>query len=106
MFGIVETGGKQYKASLGANIKVEKLEGSEGDKVAFEKVLLVAEDSGDVHIGDPYIAKAKVLGEIVKQGRHAKVIYSRYKPKKRVRKKGGHRQMFTEVLIKNIEIGK
>ena len=104
MFSVVETGGNQYKMLSGANVKVEKLEGGEGDKIAFDKVLLVVDDSGEAYIGEPYVAKAKVLGEIVKQGRHDKVIYSRYKPKKRVRKKGGHRQPFTEVLIKNIEI--
>src|SRR3990167_10482254 len=104
MFSIVETGGKQYKMPLGANVKVEKLKGGTGDKIAFDKVLLVVDDSGETYIGEPYVAKAKVSGEIVKQGRHEKVIYSRYKPKKRVRKKGGHRQPFTEVFIKNIEI--
>ena len=104
MFSIVETGGKQYRMLLGTNVKVEKLDGGEGDKVAFDKVLLVVNNDGGAHIGEPYVVKAKVSGEIVKQGRHDKVIYSRYKPKKRVRKKGGHRQPFTEVLIKNIEI--
>lgn len=104
MFSIVETGGKQYKAPLGANVKVEKLEGGEGDKISFDKILLIVDDNGEAHIGEPYIAKAKVAGEIVKQGRHKKVIYSRYKPKKRVRKKGGHRQTFTEVKITDIKL--
>lgn len=102
MFSIVETGGKQYRMPLGANVKVEKLDGGEGDKITFDKVLLVVGDDGEARIGEPYVAKAKVTGEVVKQGRHKKVVYSRYKPKKRVRKKGGHRQSFTEVLIKKI----
>lgn len=103
MFSVIETGGKQYKVSVGGKIKVEKLEGGAGDKVTFDKVLLVADPKGETRVGQPYLSQAKVTGEIAKQDRHKKLIVFRYKAKKREKKKGGHRQPFTEVLIKNIE---
>ena len=106
MFSIIETGGKQYVAAVGKKIKIEKLEAEEGTNVVFDKVLLVASSDDDVKIGKPYITGAKVTGEVMKQGKGDKVISLRYKPKKRVRVKRGHRQLFTEVTIMEIESGK
>lgn len=103
MFSIIETGGKQYKVSVGDKVKVEKIEGVEGDEAIFDKVLLVAGENDEVQIGQPYLSKAKVTAEIVKQGRRDKLIVFRYKAKKRERKKGGHRQPFTEVKITDIK---
>ena len=102
MFSIIETGGKQYKVSVGDTIKIEKLEGEEGAKINFDKVLLVSSDK-DVKIGEPYISGAKVSGEILGQGRGKKVISLRYRPKKEIRVKRGHRQHFTEVKITDIK---
>lgn len=104
MFSVIETGGKQYKVSVGEKIKVEKLEGGAGDKIIFDKVLLMADKNNEVQIGRPYLEKAKVTGEIAKQGRHKKLIVFRYKAKKREKKKGGHRQPFTEVKIIDIKV--
>lgn len=106
MFSIIETGGKQYVAAVGKKIKMEKLEGEEGKNVVFDKVLLVASSDDDVKVGKPYVSGAKVTGEVVKQGKGDKVISLRYKPKKRVRVKRGHRQLFTEVKIVEIESGR
>ncbi len=106
MFSVIETGGKQYKVAVGEKIKIEKLEGKEGDSVVFDKVLLAATSDDAVAIGQPYVEGGKVLGEIVRQARHDKVIVFKYRPKKRERKKKGHRQMFTEVKITEIETGK
>lgn len=106
MFSIIETGGKQYVAAVGKKVKIEKLEVEEGKTVVFDKVLLVASSDDDVKVGKPYVAGAKVTGEVVKQGKGDKVISLRYKPKKRVRVKRGHRQLFTEVKIVEIESGK
>lgn len=103
MFSVIETGGKQYKVAVGEKIKIEKLEGKEGDPVVFDKVLLTAASDDAVKIGQPYVEGGKVLGEIVRQARHDKVIVFKYRPKKRERKKKGHRQMFTEVKITGIE---
>lgn len=102
MFAVIKTGGKQYLVTSGQQIKIEKLEGKEGDKVAFDKVLLLADD-GTVKVGKPDVAGAKVEGEIVKQGRNRKVIIFKYHSKARVRKTKGHRQQFTEVKITGIK---
>lgn len=102
MFAVIKTGGKQYLVSSDQKLKIEKLEGKEGDKVAFSEVLLLA-DNGNVKIGKPFIAGAKVEGEIVKQARSRKVIVFKYHSKARVRKTKGHRQHFTEVKIGNIK---
>lgn len=100
-FAVIETGGKQYKVSVGQKIKVEKLKGDEGSDFAFDKVLL--RSIGEkVEIGSPYVAGAKVEAKILKQGREKKKIVFKYHPKTRYRRKKGHRQFFTEVEIKSI----
>ena len=98
MYAVIKTGGKQYKVSVDDEIFVEKLEGEAGSQVTFDDVLAVSDDNGIV-AGD---VKATVTGEIVKQGRNKKVIVSKYKAKKGYRRKNGHRQPYTRVLIKAI----
>ncbi|HUT96043.1 MAG TPA: 50S ribosomal protein L21 [Candidatus Paceibacterota bacterium] len=98
---IIKTGGKQYIVSPKQTIKVEKLEGEEGDKVEFAEVLLF-EDKKIIEIGKPFIKGAKVTATISKQDRGKKVIVFKYKAKKRYQKKAGHRQFFTEVQINEI----
>lgn len=102
MFAVIKTGGKQYLVSPEQKIKIEKLEGKEGDKVNFGEVLLLA-DEGNVQIGKPFISGANVSGEIMKQARARKVIVFKYHSKARVRKTKGHRQHFTEVKITGIK---
>ncbi|HOS88314.1 MAG TPA: 50S ribosomal protein L21 [Candidatus Pacearchaeota archaeon] len=102
MLAVIKTGGKQYKVTPGQKIKIEKLNGEEGKEVTFEEVLLVENDN-DVVIGDPLVKNAKVLGKILKQDKHDKVIIYKYKPKKRYKVKKGHRQPYTEVEILKIE---
>jgi large subunit ribosomal protein L21 len=99
-FAIIETGGKQYMVSEGDTLKIEKISGDfkAGDAVTFDKVLLV--DNGqDTTIGAPYIGGAKVMGEIKRMDRAAKVTVIKYKAKSRYFKKRGHRQPFFEVKI-------
>lgn len=99
MKAIIETGGKQYYVSEGSVIYVEKLEGNEGDKVVFDKVLMM-----DGVVGNPYVGSAKVEGTILKQGKQKKITIFRYKPnKKSTRVKKGHRQPYTKVEIKKIK---
>jgi len=98
MKAVIKTGGKQYLVSKGDKIKIEKIEGKEGKKVVFDKVLLL-EKRGKVHIGDPFIKGVKVMGKILKQGKAKKVVIFKHKPKKRYKIKKGHRQTFTEVEI-------
>lgn len=99
-FAIIETGGKQYKVAVGDSVKIEKILGEhkEGDKVTFDKVLLV-DDGSNTTIGAPYIDGAKVIAEIVKISRHPKVIVMKYKAKSNRLKKNGHRQPYFEVKV-------
>ena len=94
---VIETGGKQYLVSEGQKIQIEKLEGTAGGKLSFDKVLLLA-DCDKVEIGKPYLSK-KVGGEIVEQKRLPKVITYKYHSKTRYRNKKGHRQPVTWVKI-------
>jgi len=106
-FAVIQTGGKQYKVSPGAEIKIEKLvkgktEHKEGDKVVFDKVLLV--DNGtDTTIGTPFIDKAQVTGTITKISRAPKVVVIKYKQKSRYFKKNGHRQPYYQVKIEGVK---
>ncbi len=100
---VIQTGGKQYLVSQGQKVKIEKLPQKEGDKVIFDKVLLTAHE-GKMTIGQPFVEKARVEGKILKQGRGEKLIIFKYKPKKRYKVKKGHRQAYTEVLIRAIRI--
>ena len=102
MFGIIETGGKQYKVSVGDQIKIEKVAGDVGSKVVFDKVLLSA-DGEDIKIGQPYISGSQISGEILAQEKGKKLIVFKYKPKKRQRTKNGHRQEYTKIKITEIK---
>ena len=104
MYAIVETGGKQYWASQGAVLQVEKLAGAVGSTVTLDKVLLISGE-GNTTIGTPVIPKAKVTGEIVAQGRTPKVIVFKKKRRKAYRRTRGHRQSFTNVKITGISEG-
>ncbi len=102
MYAVIETGGKQYRVSAGQTVRVEKLEGEKGTSVAIDKVLLVANE-GDLKVGSPYLAGASVKARIIEQHRTRKVVVFRYKPKKGVRVKNGHRQPYTALQIDSIQ---
>jgi large subunit ribosomal protein L21 len=97
---IIETGGKQYVVTKDSVLSVEKLSGAEkaGDKVTFDKVLLT-DDGSTTKIGAPYIDGAKVVAELVENGRAQKITVIRYRQKSRYFKKRGHRQPYTKVRI-------
>ena len=101
MYAIIETGGKQYKVQEGDIVYVEKLNADEGQAVSFNKVLLMSGDAGLVP-GKPYVDGAKVEGTVLGQGKAKKIIVYKYKAKKNIRKKQGHRQPFTKVQIDKI----
>jgi large subunit ribosomal protein L21 len=103
-YAVIQTGGKQYKVSAGETVKIEKLLGDhkEGDKVVFDKVMLV-DNGSDTTIGTPFIEKAKVTGTITKIGRAAKINVIKYKQKSKYFKKNGHRQPFFEVKIEGVK---
>ncbi len=101
MYAVIKTGGKQYKVAEGDLLKIEKLEGSVGDSVEFEEVLLVGGD--DVKVGTPLVDKAKVKAQIVEQGKDKKILVFHMKRRKTHRKMNGHRQPITRVKITGIE---
>ena len=103
MQAVIATGGKQYWVKEGDIVRIEKINLEKGEKVEFDQVLMVNKD-GEYIIGRPLVEKAKVTGKILNQGKAKKVIVFKYKPKKRYRKKTGHRQPFTEVLIEKIKL--
>ena len=106
-FAVIQTGGKQYKVSKGDVVSVEKIktkgvEYKKGDKVSFEKVLLV-DDGKDTTIGTPYIKGARVDAEITEIGRARKILVVKYKQKSRYLRRHGHSQPFFKVKIISIK---
>ena len=101
MYAVIETGGKQYRVNQGDVIKVEKLTADVGQKVDFDRVLLVGE-GGEVKVGSPVVDGAVVSGTVVEQDRHRKIVVFKMKRRKNYRRKQGHRQSFTGVRIETI----
>lgn len=101
MYAVIETGGKQYRIQEGDILSVERLGAGEGEKVSFDKVLLVNGEDG-IKVGKPYVEGAAVEGEVLFHGKGKKIIVFKYKAKKNYRKKQGHRQPFTRVKITKI----
>ena len=102
MYAVIATGGKQYKVSVGDEVFVEKLDGSEGDTITFDEVLAVNDDK-ELKVGSA-LSAAKVSGEIVKQGKDRKINGFKYKAKKGYRRRKGHRQPHTRVKITAIDL--
>ncbi|WP_153123099.1 50S ribosomal protein L21 [Peribacillus tepidiphilus] len=100
MYAIIETGGKQLKVAEGDVIYVEKLDVEAGETVTFDKVLFVGGDN--VKVGSPLVDGVSVTGKVEKHGRQKKIIVFKYKAKKNNRKKQGHRQPYTKVVIEKI----
>ena len=104
MYAVVRTGGKQYRVAKDDVITVEKLAGEAGEAIAFTDVLMVSGD-GDPEIGAPLVDGATVTGEVVEQGRAAKIIVFKKKRRKNYRRTHGHRQHETLVRITDILTG-
>ncbi len=94
---VFETGGKQYYASEGAVLYVEKLDAAVGDTVTFDNVLMVNE-----HSGTPYVKGAKVEAKVIKQGKAKKIVVFKFRAKKKYRRTQGHRQPYTKVEITKV----
>ena len=101
MYAVIETGGKQYKVTLGQKLKIEKLAVNEGDSVNFDQVLLVAGDDS-IKIGTPLVKGAQVSAKVLAQGRHKKIKIIKFRRRKHYDRQYGHRQDFTEVEITGI----
>ncbi len=101
MYAIVETGGKQYKLEEGRYVDIELLNGDADSKVTFDKIVMLVNGKKS-KVGQPYVAGATVAGTIVKHDKAKKVIVYKQRPKKGYRKKQGHRQQFTRVMVTKI----
>ncbi len=102
MYAIIKTGGKQYRVAEGDQIFVEKLPADVEAEVVFDEVLAVVND-GDVKVGAPVVDGAKVTAKVVEQGKEKKVLIFKYKSKSNYRRRQGHRQPYTKVVIEKIE---
>jgi large subunit ribosomal protein L21 len=98
---VVRTGGKQYKVNAGDTIEVERLQANEGDMVELDQVLLV-DDGKKVNVGTPTVSGAKVIAEVIENGKGKKKIVFKFKPKVRYRRLKGHRQLYTRLAVKEI----
>lgn len=103
MYAIVNIAGTQFKVTKDQQLYAPKMQGEAGASVEFDQVLL-ADDNGTVSIGAPTIAGAKVSGKILDHVKGDKVIVFKKKRRKGYKKKNGHRQQFTKILIENITI--
>ena len=105
MYAVIEAGGKQHKVELGQVLEVDLMQEESGADHAFENVMLYV-DGDDVQIGQPYIENAKVVAEIVEEVKGEKVSILRFRRRKNSKRKIGHRQRYTQIKIKEINIGK
>jgi len=101
VYAVFRTGGKQYRASQGDRLRVEKLEAGVGDTIEFAEVLLVGEGA-DIKVGSPLVAGGKVAGKVTAQSRSPKIEIQKFKRRTGYKRRHGHRQHFTEVEITSI----
>ena len=101
MYAIVATGGKQYRVEPGQRLDVEKLNAEIGSQIELNDVRLVANE-GDVAVGQPNVAGARVVAEVLAETKGKKIIVFKYKSKVRYRRKTGHRQRYSRLLVRDI----
>ena len=97
-YAVIETGGKQYRVAVGDTLSIEKLPVEQGTDITFDRVLMVGGD-GSARVGTPLLAGATVQAQVEQQYRGPKIVVFKYKPKKRYRRRTGHRQSLTQVAI-------
>ncbi|MDW7651152.1 MAG: 50S ribosomal protein L21 [Bacillota bacterium] len=103
MYAIIETGGKQYRVEEGSILDVELLTAQAGEEVGFDRVLAVKKDNR-LEVGQPYLSNVLVRGKVLDQGKAKKIVVFKYKAKKNYRRKQGHRQPYSRILIEKIEV--
>jgi large subunit ribosomal protein L21 len=102
-YAIIETGGKQLRVEPGRFYDIELLHVDEDATVTIDKVLLV-ENNGDIQVGQPFVSGATVEGTVMRHLRGRKVLVYKMKPKKKTRKKRGHRQEITRLMVNSIAL--
>ena len=101
MYAVIRSGGKQYRVAPGQTIRLETLAGEVGSKVELGDVLLV-ENDGNIQVGSPVVANAKIEATVVENDRKKKILVFKKRRKKQYRRTHGHRQSYTAVRIDNI----
>ncbi|HOV89922.1 MAG TPA: 50S ribosomal protein L21 [Syntrophorhabdaceae bacterium] len=101
MYAIIENGGKQYKIMEGKKIRLEKISANTGEDIQIKEVLAINNGENTI-LGDPYVQGAYISGKVLGHGRLRKVTVFKYKRRKDYKKKIGHRQHFTELLVEKI----
>jgi large subunit ribosomal protein L21 len=104
MYAIIEDGSHQFRVSEGDRIQVDYREGASGDPLVFTKVLLIAGGDGSATIGSPTVAGAQVVAKITNQFRTKKIIIQKFRRRKNVRRRNGHRQPYTIVQITGVTL--
>ncbi|MBI3912055.1 MAG: 50S ribosomal protein L21 [Armatimonadetes bacterium] len=104
MYAVIRAGGHQYRALVGSVLRLEKVDAPVGSEIRLNEVLMLATDEG-VRVGTPLVEGACVTALVVRQERGRKIVGFTYKPKKRERRRFGHRQWFTEVRVSAIRTG-
>ena len=102
MYAIIEDGSHQFRVSEGDRIRVDRRDGKAGDELVFSKVLLITEPNGNPTIGTPAVDGARVLAKIINQFRAKKIIIQKFRRRKNVRRRNGHRQPYTMVQITSV----
>ena len=105
LYAIVETSGQQFWLEVNRYYDIDRLNAKEKEKIILEKVLLL-KDKNSITIGKPYVKDAKIELEVVSHKRDKKILVYKMRPKKKTRRKMGHRQELTRVMVKSISIGK
>ena len=105
LYAIAETSGQQFWFEVNRYYDIDRLNAKENEKITLEKVLLLR-DKNSITIGKPYVKDAKIELEVVSHKRDKKIIVYKMRPKKKTRRKMGHRQELTRVMVKSISIGK
>ena len=102
MFAIIQSGGRQVKVTKGEIVTVDRVDVEAGQEVTVEQVLLVGQDGGDVLVGAPFVAGARVVGTVAGESRGPKIRVFKKKRRKGMRRTNGHRAFYTQVRIKDI----
>ena len=105
LYAIAETSGQQFWFEVDRYYDIDRLNAKEKDKITLENVL-VLKDNESITIGKPYVKDAKIELEVVSHKRDKKILVYKMRPKKKTRRKMGHRQELTRVMVKSIKIGK
>ena len=105
MYAVFKTGGKQYRATQGQKVKLEKINANSGDKVLFTEVLMVGEGS-DIEIGTPFLTNASVEAKVLEESKDKKIEVIKFKRRKNYKRTFGHRQCYTLVEITGIKVKK